>query len=124
MGLPKLIRDEDVACEYPADVDDEYISKVGFEPSVPGEFTRISSALALFKGARILSKCLRQLYLPVVNAVSIQIPIKLEEELNLWYNELPQHLKMTFVKDKPSTNVISSRCPLLASFTSSALCMQ
>ena len=37
-------------------------------------------------------------------------------ELNEWSNNLPAHLKLTFVQDKPSTDVTGSRSALLVSF--------
>jgi hypothetical protein len=61
LGLPKNIKDDDVYCEYPVDADDEYVTERGFQPTLPGESTKLSSALALFKASRILSKVLERL---------------------------------------------------------------
>lgn len=62
LGLPKHIRDDDVHCEYPVDADDEYVTERGFQPTLPGESTKLSAALALFKASRILSKVLEEVY--------------------------------------------------------------
>lgn len=116
LGLPRLIHDSDVDCEYPVDADDESISEQGFQPSLPGESTKISGALALFRGVRILGKVLRQSF---PTRSSYEVPTvavaALEAELEEWSSSLPSHLQLTFDQGKPSTNVISSRCPLLVS---------
>ena len=97
------------------DVDDEYISEQGIQPVLPGESTKLSSALSVFHGARILSKTLTQLY---PSRTTYEVPMEtissLEAELDTWSSQLPPHLKMRFIDEKPSTNVISSRCPLLS----------
>ena len=108
--------DEDVETEEPHDIDDENLSEGGFQPALPGESTRLSSALALFRLSKVLSGVLRGIY-PARSSheVSIQKAMALSEELNLWQDGLAPHLRLKFYRDKPSTNVISSRCPLLVS---------
>lgn len=39
--------------------------------------------------------------------------MNLETELNEWSENLPTHLKLTFIQDKPSTDVTGSRSALL-----------
>lgn len=114
LGLPKLVKEEDVHTEYPNDVDDEYVTEKGFLPTLPGESTRLSSALALFRASRILAKVLEKNY-PAATSheLSLQQMGVLEAELDEWYNSLPQHLKLTFKQDKPSTDITGSRSPLL-----------
>ena len=116
------MRDDDVHCEYPVDTDDEYVTEKGFQPTLPGEFTKISSALALFRGTRILSKVLEVNY---PNAATQELSLRkiaaLGDELDAWSDNLAPHLKLEFVQDKPSTNMISSRCPLLVRTFSSNL---
>lgn len=114
MGLPKLLKEEDIHAEFPSDTDDEYVTEKGFQPTLPGEFTKISSALALFRASRILSKVLEQNY-PAAAAhdLSLQSLSALDGELNEWSENLPTHLKLTFAQDKPSTNVTGSRSALL-----------
>ncbi|KAF1962214.1 transcriptional activator protein-like protein acu-15 [Byssothecium circinans] len=115
LGLPKLVRDEDVHCEYPVDADDEYVTEKGFLPTLPGESTKLSSALALFRVSRILSKVLAELYpASSTHDISFRTVAALADDLEEWSNNLAPHLKLTFQQDKPSTNVTSSRSPVLS----------
>ncbi|KAH8170651.1 fungal specific transcription factor domain-containing protein [Sarocladium implicatum] len=115
LGLPKLLKEDDVQVEYPSDTDDDYVTEKGFQPTLPGESTRISSALALFRATRILAQVLETNY-PTATSydLSLQQMATLETELNGWYYNLPKHLRLTFKQDKPSTDVTGSRSPLLA----------
>jgi hypothetical protein len=115
-GMPVLLREEDIQTEYPADVDDENVTETGFLPTLPGEPTRISSALALFGASRILNQTLEDLY-PSKSAYDVNVS-KLRAvsgQLDEWLHSLPAHLRLVFSQDKPSTNVTSSRSPLLVS---------
>ncbi|KAF5673331.1 transcriptional activator acu-15 [Fusarium heterosporum] len=115
LGLPKLLREEDIQAEYPCDTDDEYVTEKGFQPTLPGEYTRLSNALALFRATRILAKVLEKNY-PAMSSyeLSLQQMGTFENELDDWYNQLPSHLRLSFVQDKPSANMTGSRSPLLA----------
>lgn len=114
LGLPKLFKEEDVHCEYPVDADDEYVTEKGFMPTLPGEFTKLSSALALFRLSRILAKVLTDLYPAAASHdISFRTMASLVDELEEWSKTLAPHLKLTFQQDKPSTNVTSSRSPIL-----------
>ncbi|KAF2686677.1 hypothetical protein K458DRAFT_441454 [Lentithecium fluviatile CBS 122367] len=115
LGLPKLIREEDVHCEYPVDADDEYVTEKGFLPTLPGESTKLSSALALFRVSRILSKALAELYpASASHEISFRTMASLADDLEDWEKNLAPHLKLVFHQDKPSTNVTSSRSPILS----------
>lgn len=116
LGLPKLLKEEDIHAEFPSDTDDEYVTEKGFQPSLPGEATRLSSALALFRGSRILAKVLEKIY-PSASSheLSLQQMSAIGAELDEWYEKLPQHLKLNFKQDKPSTDVTGSRSPILVS---------
>ncbi|PMB72386.1 Transcriptional activator protein acu-15 [Beauveria bassiana] len=115
LGLPKLLREDDLQVEYPSDVDDEYVTEKGFQPTLPGEHTRLSSALALFRATRILAKVLERNYpSATIYELSLQQMTVLESELDGWYDALPVHLKLRFAQDKPSTDITGSRSPLLA----------
>lgn len=116
MGLPQLFKEDDIHCEYPTDIDDEYVTEKGFLPTLPGESSKISSALALFRVSRILSKVLHRMY-PTTDShdLSLQSLSLLEAELNVWSDNLPAHLKLTFVQDKPSTDITGNRSALLVS---------
>lgn len=112
--MPTLLRDDDIECEYPADADDEYVTEKGFLPTLPGEYTKISSSLALFRLSRVLSKVITELYpASATHEISLRTIASLGDELEEWSNNLAPHLKLTFQQDKPSTNVTSSRSPIL-----------
>ena len=116
LGLPKLLKEIDIHTEYPTDVDDENVSEDGFQPNLPGESTRLSSALALFRGARIMSKVLDKVYHATsLHEISLQKLVGLNDELDEWLESLPSHLRLQFAQDKPSTSVCGSRSPLLVS---------
>ncbi|KAL4914067.1 fungal-specific transcription factor domain-containing protein [Aspergillus aurantiobrunneus] len=114
-GLPVLLREEHIHTEYPEDIDDENVTETGFLPTLPGESTRISSALALFAASRILNDTLENIY---PSDGEYEIPLSkmrfVAEKLEKWVKGLPGHLRLEFSQDKPSTNVISSRSPLLS----------
>lgn len=109
-----LLRDVDITTEFPADVDDENLSSQGISPTLPGELTKISSALALFRVSKIMSKTLEGLY-PAKSSYQLSLTKlhSLSDELDQWSEELPDHLRLRFCNDKPSTNLISCRSPLL-----------
>jgi len=116
------MRDEDAQCEYPVDADDEYVTEKGFLSTLPGEFTKLSSALALFKVSRILAKVLVENYpSSTTYELSFRKLDALSDELDQWQNNLPTHLRLNFVQDKPSTSVVSSRSPLLVSIPTPSL---
>ena len=111
-----MLKESDVHTEYPADIDDENVTETGFLPTLPGESTRLSSALALFRLARIMTKVLEENY-PSAASYELSLPKihALATNLDDWLNDLAPHLRLQFVQDKPSTKVISSRSPLLVS---------
>ena len=113
--MPKHLKDEDVQCEYPVDADDEYVTERGFQPTLPGESTKLSSALALFKASRILSKVLEEVFPAQASyELSLKKLSELSDELDAWSASLAPHLRLQFAQDKPSTGTISSRSPLLS----------
>lgn len=115
LGLPKNIKDDDVHCEYPVDADDEYVTERGFQPTLPGESTKLSSALALFRASRILSKVLEEVYPAKASYdLSLKMLADLSDELDNWHSALPQHLRLPFAQDKPTVGTISSRSPILS----------
>ena len=114
LGLPKLFNESDVYAEYPVDVDDENVSERGFQPTLPGESTRLSSAIALFRGSRVLAKVLEEIYPASLSyELSLEKISDLTDELDAWHNNLPTHLALQFTQDKPSTNVVGSRSLIL-----------
>ncbi|KGQ01408.1 hypothetical protein PAAG_11872 [Paracoccidioides lutzii Pb01] len=112
-GLPVLMLETDICAEYPADIDDENLTD-SIVPTLTGELTRISSALALFSVSRILSKVLAQLYpSPSGYDVSLSTVHSLAKELDEWQQGLPPHIRLEFAQDKPSANVTGNRSPIL-----------
>ena len=74
----------------------------------------MSSALALFRLSRVLSKVLTELYpASTSHEISFRTIASLANDLDEWQADLAPHLKLTFTQDKPSTNVTSSRSPIL-----------
>ncbi|KAL8781980.1 MAG: hypothetical protein Q9213_005764 [Squamulea squamosa] len=115
LGLPKILQEGDIDTDYPVDVDDENISDQGFQPTLPGESTRLASALALFRGSRILAKALDGLYPASLSYdLSLQKIEALKDELDRWLNSLAPHVRLQFAQDKPSTNIVGSRSPFLS----------
>ncbi len=113
-GAPTLIRDSEMSTEYPSDVDDDNLTEQGILPGLPGELTKISSALALFKISRILSRALDQLVpASVAYRLSMSDLKSISEQLGQWLKCTPAHLRINFLNEKPSTGVISDRSPLL-----------
>ncbi|KAL8852493.1 MAG: hypothetical protein Q9221_002617 [Calogaya cf. arnoldii] len=115
LGLPKLLNEADIHTDYPVDIDDENVSEQGFQPTLPGEWTRLASALALFRASRVLAKVLDELY-PASHSydLSLQKIGSLNNQLDGWLNSLPPHLRLQFAQDKPSTKIIGSRSPFLS----------
>ena len=115
LGLPKHIKDDDVHCEYPVDADDEYVTERGFTPTLPGESTKLSSALALFRAVGILSRVLEEVF-PAKTSYDLSLKklSDLSDELDNWSSSLAPHLRLQFVQDKPSTGTVNSRSPLLS----------
>ena len=117
LGQPRLLEDGEIRCEYPQDVDDENITEECFLPALPGESTRLSSSLALFRGAQILSRVLDEIYPATpTHRLSLATIAALNEELDAWLAGLPSHLRLQFMQDKPSTKVVGSRSPFLVCF--------
>lgn len=97
------------------DADDEYVTERGFQPTLPGESTKLSSALALFRASRILSKVLEEVYPAKASYdLSLKKLADLSDELDNWHSALPQHLRLPFAQDKPTVGTISSRSPILS----------
>ena len=115
IGAPRSLHDQDCQCEAPIDVDDEYISDHGIQPVLPGEASKLSTALSLFGLSRIMAKVQGELYsTQATYDLSFNSISSLENELNAWCNSLPSHLRLQYMGEKPSTTVTSSRSPLLS----------
>jgi Fungal specific transcription factor domain len=117
LGLPRLLKDNDIETEEPANIDDENVSERGFQATLPGEHTKISSALALFRASRLLGKVLDEVY-PAAGSrdLSLSRIASLADELDAWQESLPAHLRLEFIQDKINFNVTSDRSPLLVCY--------
>lgn len=115
LGLPRLLRDNDIETEFPSDVDDEYVTEKGFQAPPAGEFTKLSAALALFRASRILSKVLEKMYPPGANSYKIlrQDQYRLDTELQDWSKSLAPHLMLQFAQGKPAQGNVGSSSPIL-----------
>jgi hypothetical protein len=103
-------------------VDEEYITEKGFQPTLPGESTKLSAALALFRASRVLSKVLDQHYpASASHEISLKSIVALNDELDAWLSNLAPHLRLQFAQDKPSTNVVCSRSFILVRLPIQAL---
>lgn len=118
LGLPRLLKDADIECEEPADVDDENINEAGFQATPPGEHTKLSSALALFRASKLLAKVLDDLY-PTTGShdLSLGRVAGLSDDLDAWRNALPSHLRLEFTQDTLNVNVTSNRSPILVRYS-------
>lgn len=113
-GLPVLLNESDVQTEYPMDVDDENLSETDVLPTLPGQPTRISSALALFGASRILTKILEEIFPSRFDYVVHTSKMRsVADQLDEWLQNLPPHLRIEFIRDKPSMDIRGSRSPLL-----------
>ncbi|KAK9241312.1 fungal-specific transcription factor domain-containing protein [Lipomyces kononenkoae] len=116
MGVPAILRDDDVECSYPCDVDDEFLTEKAFLRAPPGNYTKLSAAIALWKVSRVLSKILCMLYSCTPSRTrSYKILFELEDELEVWRRELPPHLKFDIINGSPqgSASALHTRAPFL-----------
>ncbi|KAK9359960.1 fungal-specific transcription factor domain-containing protein [Lipomyces starkeyi] len=116
VGAPAILRDDDVDCAYPCDIDDEYLTEKAFLRSPPGSYTKLSAAIALWKFSRVLSKILCTLYRCTPSRTkSYRILFELEDELEVWRRELSPHLKFEMINGSPcgSSTALHARAPFL-----------
>lgn len=104
LGLPLTLSDEDIDQDYPAEVDDDYISSKGVKPMPAGRFANIAAANADFRLTAILVKLIRNIY-PVKNVkgsergapnayrVSYMVIKDIENDLQCWMEGLAPQLK-------------------------------
>ncbi|KAK9375463.1 fungal-specific transcription factor domain-containing protein [Lipomyces chichibuensis] len=116
VGAPAILRDDDVECTYPCDVDDEYLTEKAFLRSPPGSYTKLSAAIGLWKFSRVLSKILCTIYRCTSSRTkSYKSLFELEDELELWRRELSPHLKFEMINGSPrgSSTALHGRAPFL-----------
>ncbi|KAK9368693.1 fungal-specific transcription factor domain-containing protein [Lipomyces kononenkoae] len=115
-GVPVILREDDVECSYPCDVDDEFMTEKAFMRSPPGSYTKLSAAIALWKLSRILSKILCTVYACTPSRTgSYKLLFELEDELEVWRRDLPPHLKFDIINGSPhgSSSTLHTRAPFL-----------
>ncbi|KAK2867874.1 hypothetical protein FQN49_003390, partial [Arthroderma sp. PD_2] len=97
LGLPSMLSEDDIDQEYPAAVDDEYITKDGIMPMPPNYICLMQGANAHMKLGHIMLKVMKYIY-PVKVAthgdnhtymVSHSKIRELERDLQKWMEALP-----------------------------------
>ncbi|KAJ8100545.1 fungal-specific transcription factor domain-containing protein [Lipomyces tetrasporus] len=116
LGVPTILRDDDVECAFPSDVDDEFLTEKAILRSPPGSYTKLSAAIALSKFARVLANLLNTLYRCTPSRTrSYKVLFELEDELEEWRRDLSPHLKFEMINGNPRgpSTALHSRAPFL-----------
>lgn len=105
LGLPHSLRDEDIDQDYPAEVDDKYITDAGISPQPEGQISVMAASNAHTRLVQILDKIVRYVY-PLKGSgrtaqgknvksysVSYAKILEIERDLKDWQDKLPQGLK-------------------------------
>jgi len=99
LGLPQTLSDDDIDQEFPAEVDDEYITHEGIKPMPEGQVSLLTAFNAHTRLVLLLQKIIRKVYpIKVQNQQgqtdkSYTVPFsairELESDLESWKNSLP-----------------------------------
>lgn len=99
LGLPQTLNDEDIDQEFPAEVDDEYITHEAILPMPEGQVSLLTAFNAHTRLVLLLQKIIRRVYpIKVQNQQgqtdkSYTVPFsairELESDLETWKNSLP-----------------------------------
>lgn len=103
LGMPLVISDDDIDQEFPAVLDDPYITPAGTLPMPPDQICMMAGVNAHTALVRILAKVVRYIY-PVKNAkhspntqhtymVSHSRIREIERDLQAWMEALPSALR-------------------------------
>jgi hypothetical protein len=106
LGLPHSLDDDDIDQEYPAEVDDEFVTEEGIFPMPEGRISTISAANVHTNLIQILAKIVRYIY-PVkasnkatpdgkcIKSYSVSYAkiVEIERDLQNWQDQLPMALK-------------------------------
>lgn len=84
---------------------------MGFLPTPPGNFSIMSSALALFRACKILSRLLTQVYSP--SRVSLNTIQTIAGDLTDWRNGLPSYLRVDLPNCAPTSSNFHSHASML-----------
>lgn len=103
LGLPRFLEDEDIDQEWPAEVDDEYITETGILPMPEGTISVMAAFNAHTRLVQVLNKICKYVY-PIKgtqsggkNSVTYTVGYskirEIEKDLARWLDELPAALK-------------------------------
>jgi hypothetical protein len=106
LGLPHSLDDDDIDQEYPAEVDDEFITEEGIFPMPTGRISTMAAANAHTTLIQTLAKIVRYIY-PVKASnktttdgknmksysVSYAKIVEIEQDLQNWQENLPMALR-------------------------------
>jgi hypothetical protein len=103
LGLPIFLKDSDVDQDWPTEVDDEYITEVEIRPMPEGKISVLAASNAHSRLVLILEKICRYVY-PIKgtqtggnNSVTYSVGYskirEIEQDLQLWLDQLPMALK-------------------------------
>jgi hypothetical protein len=103
LGLPRFLEDEDIDQEFPAEVDDEYITAAGIEPMPDGTLSVMAAFNAHTRIVQVLSKICKTVYptkgtqTGAKDSVTYKVGYskirELEWDLAEWLDALPCSLK-------------------------------
>ncbi|KIY00194.1 uncharacterized protein Z520_03879 [Fonsecaea multimorphosa CBS 102226] len=102
LGLPQMLSDDDIDQEFPAEVDDEYITEQGILPMPAGTFPLLRATNAHTRLTMLLRKVVRYIYPLKTPGNSTAEPVysishkkirELERDLQNWMDQLPSELR-------------------------------
>ncbi|KAF2261713.1 hypothetical protein CC78DRAFT_342469 [Lojkania enalia] len=103
LGLPTFLSDDDVDQDWPAELDDEYITETEIRPMPEGTIPLMAGANAHTRVVQILAKICRHVY-PIKgtqtggkNSVTYTVSYskirEIEQDMQLWFDQLPMALR-------------------------------
>ncbi|KAK9453911.1 fungal-specific transcription factor domain-containing protein [Dipodascopsis uninucleata] len=121
LGMPPIIREEDIECPYSSNVDSEFLTDNSILTPPPGSYTKVSASIALSKLSRVLYHILTAIYRPSTKRCmrEYKLIFQLEDELEEWRRDLPVHLKFEMINGTPripsssSSSLLHPRAPFL-----------
>ncbi|KAF5534514.1 transcriptional activator acu-15 [Fusarium phyllophilum] len=82
--MPRLIRDQDVDTDFPTSIGHDLLSRTHVEFPLPGERSRVDTAISPFKFARIICCTLEDFYTTTRRRGGVAKIVRLQTELNMW----------------------------------------
>ncbi|KAL5116882.1 Gypsy retrotransposon integrase-like protein 1 [Pleosporales sp. CAS-2024a] len=103
LGLPRFLEDDDIDQDWPAEVDDDYITETGILPMPEGSISVMVAFNAHTRIVQVLSKICKYVYpikgTPSTDKNSVTYTVsyskirELEQDLAQWLDELPMALR-------------------------------